>query len=251
MDIQKVTRIAINAGASILEIYNDETLSSSIAYKKDQSPLTLADTASHKVIMAGLKELAPDVPIISEEGKDISFDLRQDWNPFWLVDPLDGTKEFIKRNGEFTVNIALIENLKPILGVIFAPTTNLLYYGSPEDGAYKVTEHEASRIKVNCKEGSRIAVRSRSHANPREEEILDRFGVVDSVSIGSSLKFCLVADGTADIYYRHGPTMEWDIAAGQAIVTAAGGKVFRDTTTTEFTFNKPDLRNGSFLCTGF
>ena len=181
MDIKKVIEIATAAGAAILEIYNDPRLSARVDYKDDQSPLTLADTASHKVIMEGLMSLDPDIPIISEEGKDISFDLRQFWNPFWLVDPLDGTKEFIKRNGEFTVNIALIQDKKPILGVIYVPVKNLVYYGSSRDGAFRLDGDQATRIQVNCKKEDRIAVRSRSHANSFEEEILDRYGVVNSV----------------------------------------------------------------------
>ena len=195
MDIQKVIEIAKAAGAKILEIYDDPGLSTSVDYKADQSPLTLADTASHQVIMDGLIKMEPDIPIISEEGKDISFELRQNWDPFWLVDPLDGTKEFIKRNGEFTVNIALIHDKRPVLGVIYAPVKNVVYYGSSQKGAFMHDGDQAISIKVNSKKGERIAVRSRSHSNPMEEEVLERYGVVDSVSVGSSLKFCLVAEG--------------------------------------------------------
>lgn len=242
----------LEAGAAILKIYQKEDFSKITDFKADNSPLTLADQESHRIIAAQLKQDYPSVPLISEEGKDIDYDTRKDWNRFWLLDPLDGTKEFIKRNGQFTINIALIEEGHPILGVIYVPVEDTFYYGTRDEGAFiKKGKHAAEKITVNHKKSDLIAVRSRSHASQEEEELLSRYQVTDSISVGSSLKFCMVASGKADIYYRHGPTMEWDTAAGQAIVEAAGGKVLKDQGPEPFTYNKKSLLNGSFLCLGF
>ena len=256
-DIQITTLqdIAIAAGKKILEIYHDSDFSQVVDFKDDQSPLTLADKASHEVIMAGLNQHFPQIPIISEEGKNIAYEERKEWNPFWLVDPLDGTKEFIKRNGQFTVNIALIHQGHPVIGVIYTPVTEELYYATQEGyagevkvGAYKQEgSGEAYPITTRKTSESRVAVRSSSHASEEEEAVLSRYDVQESISRGSSLKFCMVAEGKADIYYRHGPTMEWDTAAGQAIVEGAGGKVFRGTGPQPFTYNKESLLNSSFL----
>jgi len=179
------------------------------------------------------------------------YEERKDWPVFWLVDPLDGTKEFIKRNGEFTVNIALIENHYPILSVIYVPAKDWLYYVDLNERAWKVDHEDSlSELKVKNKKSDLIAVRSRSHSSPKEENLYKKHGVTDSISVGSSLKFCMVAEGKADIYYRHGPTMEWDTAAGQAVVEAAGGKVFSEDGPDRFSYNKESLLNGSFLVTG-
>lgn len=249
--LENISEIAIEAGKKIMEVYAYTDFSAVTEFKSDNSPLTLADKASHQIIAAYLQKLYPSIPLLSEEGKQLDFNIRNNWQTFWLVDPLDGTKEFIKRNGEFTVNIALIQDNKPVLGVIYAPVTKQLYGGSAETGAFKkLPGQNAQPISVNYKKTSLVAVGSRSHADPAEGEVLSKFDIASSVSIGSSLKFCLIAEGKADIYYRHGPTMEWDTAAGQAIVQAAGGKVL-DTTGNIFTYNKPSLVNGSFLCQGF
>lgn len=247
--------IAIAAGKKILEIYHDSDFSQVVDFKADQSPLTLADEASHEVIVAGLKKQFPEIPIISEEGKDISYDERKAWDPFWLVDPLDGTKEFIKRNGQFTVNIALIHQGRPVVGVIYTPVTEELYYAAQENyasdvepGAYKrESSNEVHPIAVRKSPQNKVAVRSSSHASEEEEAVLSKHGVTESMSRGSSLKFCMVAEGKADIYYRHGPTMEWDTAAGQAVVEGAGGRVLKGTGPEPFTYNKESLLNGSFL----
>ncbi|MEL6535811.1 MAG: 3'(2'),5'-bisphosphate nucleotidase CysQ [Bacteroidota bacterium] len=252
MQLQDIIQIARKAGDKILEIYHDEDFSKVVDFKDDNSPLTLADKASHEVIDAALRALTPDIPILSEEGRDMPYEERQSWTTFWCVDPLDGTKEFIKRNGQFTVNIALVENNAPVLGVIHTPVTGETYYGSA-DGAWKQTGDEAPvTIQVrNNQEGNRIAVGSASHAAPEEEELLAKYQVTESLKRGSSLKFCMVAEGKADIYYRHNPTMEWDTAAGQAIVVAAGGKMMKGQGPEPFTYNKENLRNGSFLVLGF
>jgi 3'(2'), 5'-bisphosphate nucleotidase len=252
VEIEKINEIAINAGKAIMEIYDRES-SLEVDYKADSSPLTLADKAAHQVIQKALEELYPEIPIISEEGKDIPFVNRSDWKRFWLVDPLDGTKEFIKKNKQFTVNIALIENNQPVLGVIYAPALETLYYGSKGRGAYKIKGGKVENISVSGRsEGELTAVRSGSHASPEEDEVLERFNVKNSISKGSSLKFCMVAEGTADIYYRFGPTMEWDTGAGHAILEAAGGRVYLGSTMENpFIYNKENLLNGSFLGVGF
>jgi 3'(2'), 5'-bisphosphate nucleotidase len=251
LKIEEIIEIAREAGAAILHIYNDPEKSKVVDYKGDDSPLTLADEAAHQIIVKGLFDLYPEIPIISEEGQNHEYSIRKGYTVFWLVDPLDGTKEFINRNGQFTVNIALIENGRAIAGFIYTPVTDDFYYGIEGIGAFKITGEDKRKIVVNNKLDNRIAVRSKSHASEQEEEVLEKYNVVDSISVGSSLKFCMVAEGKADIYYRHGPTMEWDTAAGQAVVTAAGGKVFNGIGQKEFTYNKENLLNGSFLCLGF
>ncbi|MBL0763844.1 3'(2'),5'-bisphosphate nucleotidase CysQ [Marivirga atlantica] len=255
MDQRELTReimaIAKKAGEAIMDIYNNADLSNVVDYKADDSPLTLADKASENVIKPELERLVTKYPILSEEGRNIAYEEREGWTKFWLVDPLDGTKEFIKRNGQFTVNIALIDESYPVMGVIYVPATGVFYIGD-NTGAMKVIDGEEIAIKVNNKSQERIAVRSASHASPEEDELLKTYQVKDSISVGSSLKFCMVAEGQADIYYRHGPTMEWDTGAGQAILEAAGGKVFKGNTEKErFDYNKENLLNGSFLCLGF
>ena len=243
-----IETIAIEAGKKILDIYENEDFSKTIDFKADDSPLTIADKASHVIIDKALNELNLNIPILSEEGVQPTYEERKQWTSFWCVDPLDGTKEFINRNGEFTVNIALIENGEPVLGVVYAPVTETMYTGAKGVGAFK----NGKKIAVTKKESNRIAVRSKSHASPEEEVVLERYNVTDQISVGSSLKFCMVAEGKADLYYRHGPTMECDTAAGQAVVEAAGGRIFHDNTENKlFRYNKENLLNGSFLCLGW
>lgn len=247
----ELVNLAKKAGEAILEIYNNLELAGDVDYKKDDSPLTLADQASHEVIMEGLQRLHPEIPIISEEGDQIAYDDRKDYEYFWLVDPLDGTKEFINRNGQFTVNIALINKDKPVAGIIYCPVLDSLYVGIKGGDCYKEEKGVKTNLKVNYSEKDRVAVRSKSHASPEEEGVLKEYGVINDISVGSSLKFCMVAEGKADIYYRHGPTMEWDTAAGQAVLESAGGKVLKGTGPEAFTYNKESLLNGGFLCLGF
>ena len=250
INIEAIRKIALDAGNEILRIYNDADFSRVVDFKDDNSPLTLADQASHRVIEKGLTEAYPELPVISEEGKETPYEERSKWPYFWLVDPLDGTKEFINRNGEFTVNIALIKDRKPVLGVIYTPVTEELYEGLAGIYARKIHNGKIQNLRVNNKSSNRVAVRSKSHPSNEEEKVLNDYNVVDSISVGSSLKFCMVAEGKADIYYRHGPTMEWDTAAGQAVLEAAGGKVYKNTGDEAFTYNKESLLNGSFLCLG-
>ncbi len=248
-DINNLTGLLKEAGEQILNIYNDPDHSQVVDYKADDSPLTLADKASHQVLQRGLSQLFPDIPIISEEGEDISYATRKDYDLFWLVDPLDGTKEFINRNGEFTVNVALISSRYPAAGFIYTPVIDTMYVGVDGE-AYKVVAGERQELQV-LGENNHVAVRSKSHASEEEEEILNKYKINDSISVGSSLKFCMVAEGKASLYYRYGPTMEWDTAAGQAILEAAGGKVFIQTSDQRFAYNKENLLNTGFLCLGF
>ena len=252
--IQSLLALARDAGEKIMEIYDDPDFSKVVDFKADDSPLTLADKASHKIITEGLNKLYPDVPILSEEDQHhVGYETRRGWDRYWLVDPLDGTKEFIKRNGEFTVNIALIEKSQAILGIIYVPEKEIYYYGEKSTGAFKKIEHHDSEtILVRHNVNARTAVSSRSHSSHQEKAVMERYGVEHSLSAGSSLKFCMVAEGKADLYYRHGPTMEWDTAAGQAIVEAAGGSVYMGSEPKyPFRYNKQELLNGSFLCLGF
>ena len=251
VDLPIFEKIAREAGQAILEVYNNEELFNQIEHKGDNSPLTLADKRSHDVIVAGLKEAYPNLPVISEEGANVPFEERKNYTDYLLIDPLDGTKEFINRNGEFTVNIAYIENGYPLAGFIYVPVHNV-FYGGVNGVAWKTDAEGTKRLYVNKKESERIAVRSRSHASPEEDAVLKQYNVIKDISKGSSLKFCAVAEGSADLYYRHGPTMEWDTAAGQAVLEAAGGRVYRGNAEEErFYYNKENLLNPGFLCLGF
>ena len=237
------------AGNEILRIYHDPNFSKVVDFKADNSPLTLADKASHEVLEQGLKDLHPEIPIISEEGDQLDYETRKNFELFWLVDPLDGTKEFINRNGEFTVNVALMNKKYPVAGFIYAPVLDTVYVGLT-NGAYKIENGIKSALKVNGV-NQNVAVRSKSHASAQEESVLAKYDIQDSISVGSSLKFCMVAEGKADVYYRFGPTMEWDTAAGQAVLEAAGGKVMKETGPERFGYNKESLLNTGFLCLGF
>ncbi|ADJ27676.1 3'(2'),5'-bisphosphate nucleotidase [Nitrosococcus watsonii C-113] len=244
--LDSILAIAVEAGEKILAIYNTNF---TVAHKEDHSPLTEADLLSHKTIVQGLKKLTPGVPILSEESGEISFLERRDWRRYWLVDPLDGTREFVKRNGEFTVNIALIEDHRSILGVVYAPVMNALYYASKGQGAYqKGMDGGVTRLKVRPWKGETALVAgSRSHAGEYLKTFLDKVGNYELVSMGSSLKFCLVAEGKADIYPRFGLTSEWDTAAAQCVVEEAGG-ILVDLNKMPLRYNaKESLLNPSFL----
>ncbi len=238
--------IARRAGDAIMDIYEQDF---DVFEKADQSPLTSADLASHRVIIDGLKAITPDWPILSEESADIDFEQRRQWSRYWLVDPLDGTKEFIKRNGEFTVNIALIDHHRPLLGVVYVPVKNTLYCGHHDSGAFRQhADHPQQAIRVRPLPGGPVTVvGSRSHASPRVQAYLDALGPHELTSMGSSLKFCLIAEGSADLYPRLGPTSEWDTAAAQAVVEAAGGRV-TETDGRPLQYNrKASLLNPEFL----
>ena len=257
-NLKTAIEAALQAGKAILEIYHSGVFD--IEIKGDNSPLTKADKASHKVIMSYLTKT--NVPVLSEEGRVISYEERKEWNQLWILDPIDGTKEFIKRNGEFTVNIALIEYQKPILGVIFVPAKSELYFSTKEMGAFKVTVDlenydvdliisNGNQLPLQREDKSFTIVASRSHMSPETEayvqEMRDIHGEVHLISKGSSLKLCMVAEGVADCYPRFAPTMEWDTAAGQAICEHAGFEVIDWSTKKTMLYNREELLNNWFL----
>ena len=260
---------AVEAGKAVLEVYGTDF---GVETKADNSPLTLADMRSHEIIKARLERHG--IPSISEEGRHVAWETRRDWFLMWVVDPLDGTKEFVKKNGEFTVNIALVEGLRPVMGIVYAPVLDRLYFGSTEIGAYRLdrtqdstyfkesggspqeryTLLKASAVKLPTgRSGDRVytVVGSRSHATPDLERFVEKKreekGEVEFIPAGSSLKICLVAEGTADVYPRLGPTMEWDTAAGQAVAECSGAKVYKHEDGSPLEYNKQDLLNPWFV----
>lgn len=246
----KATReIATHAGEAIIKVYNEGF---EVTDKEDKSPLTTADLASHNSIVDGLKVLTPDIPILSEESKLLPFETRSSWETYWLIDPLDGTKEFIKRNGEFTVNIALVHQHKLVLGVVYAPVLELSYYASKGHGAFKSNNAgDAEPIHTRNETPSEpVIAGSRSHAGDSLIAFLDKLGPHDLISMGSSLKICLVAEGKADLYPRFGLTSEWDTAAAQCVVEEAGGKL-TDLDFKQLLYNTKDsLLNPHFMVIG-
>jgi 3'(2'), 5'-bisphosphate nucleotidase len=227
--------------------YYNGAVPAEVREKTDRSPVTLADEMAHGIILEGLRQIDPATPVVSEEAEAASYETRRHWRRFWLVDPLDGTKEFIKRRAEFTVNIALVEDGEPVLGVVFAPALDLLYWAFKGAGAWRQEKSgTAERIYSKPPEpGAPVTVvESLSHPSPELEAYLQTIPVAQRVKAGSSLKFCWVAEGRADIYPRLGPTMEWDVAAGDCIYRQSGKNGERPS---PLTYNKPDLRNPSFI----
>ncbi|HLC16977.1 MAG TPA: 3'(2'),5'-bisphosphate nucleotidase CysQ [Thermodesulfovibrionia bacterium] len=247
--LDRVVDIAQTAGKAIMEIYN-KTEPETVFYKEDKSPLTLADMASHTIISEELQKLSLSIPVLSEEAANIPYEVRKSWERFWLVDPLDGTKEFIKRNNEFTVNIALIDRTRPVLGVVHAPALDVTYSATTDTGAFKLTEAGRQQITVSGQYNGQLKiVASRSHGNAAVEQFINKFPDALFMAKGSSLKFCLVAEGSAHLYPRFGPTMEWDTAAAQCVVECAGGTV-TDIQGIALKYNKPDLHNPFFVVSG-
>jgi len=232
-----------------MEIYAGEF---NVELKGDNSPLTCADRASHQVIVKGLQAATPDIPILSEEGRDIPYAERAAWSRFWLVDPLDGTKEFIKRNDEFTVNIALVEDGGVTAGVVYVPAQGTMYFGGLGAGCWKTVDGDES-VPIKVREADHnvglTVVMSRSHPSPELETYLQEVKVAEALPVGSSLKLCVVAEGKADLYPRLGPTMEWDTAAGHAVVEAAGGTVTQ-VDGAPLRYNKESLLNPYFIVRG-
>ncbi|RPH29675.1 MAG: 3'(2'),5'-bisphosphate nucleotidase [Bacteroidales bacterium] len=253
---------AVRAGKLILNVYNSDEFQ--VNLKSDRTPLTLADRQAHTEILNSLTKTR--IPTLSEEGRDIQFEERKNWECFWLVDPLDGTKEFIKRNGEFTVNIALIVHGSPIMGVVYVPVLKDLYFGLKGDGSFKIGSIEPSleptyrydqltksaiKLPVTTKRDKFVVLSSRSHMNAETEEYIanleKKYGEITHKSQGSSLKLCMIAEGSADIYPRFTPTMEWDTAAGQVIVEEAGCHIVAADTKQRITYNKEDIHNPWFI----
>jgi len=223
--LERAVAIAREAGREILEVYAAGPAAPTA--KADDSPLTAADLRSHRLIVQHLGELTPELPVLSEEAAEVPFTVRSQWQRYWLVDPLDGTREFLSRNGEFTVNIALIEGHTPVLGIVHVPVTDITYCGLPGEGAWRQRGGApAERIRVAGRSAAPLrVVGSRSHRGDSLDAFLARSGPHELLAIGSSLKFCLVAEGAADVYPRLGPTSEWDTAAAHAVLLAAGGAV--------------------------
>lgn len=263
--LELIIRTSVSAGKEIMKIYSTDF---DVEIKDDNSPLTVADKNANKVITEALS--GTGMPVLSEEGKQIPFAVRSSWKRFWMVDPLDGTKEFVKKNGEFTVNIALIEEGEPLIGVIYAPALDTLYFGSPATGSWMIKEAAAkiagldsddeflkrlgvlgSQLPLERENRAFTVVASRSHLNEQTSEFIEKLrsihGEVNFISSGSSLKICLVADGSADVYPRLAPTMEWDTAAGQAIASHSGCKVEQYVGKSPVVYNKEDLLNPFFV----
>lgn len=275
------------AGEEVLRVYARLDKEWDIQLKDDRTPVTEADRASNRIISEGLRKLWPDIPILSEESQEIPYEVRREFEYFWLLDPLDGTKEFLKRNGEFTINLALIHRSQPVAGFISVPCKGLIYYAVKGEGAYRIEEENGAEQKenesagksdpnigitkidkTNKNIGTKIAlnklkavefsldepgltvVASRSHFDPETQKFIEQLNAPRLVSVGSSLKFMLLAEGKAHLYPRLGRTMEWDTAAGQAILEEAGGQVLEFSTCHPLTYNKPSLANPPFLATG-
>lgn len=257
--LTEIREIAYAAGVEAMRFYKEPL---PVDYKADDSPLTAADRAAHRLICDRLRAFQPGIPVLSEESEPEEVAGRREWKRFWLVDPLDGTKEFIKQTGEFTVNIALIVEGEARLGVVHAPATGLTYFAEKPLGAFKKIGDQAPEPirarplphspnqKPNGTDAQELTiVASRDHAGPMVKQLFERYPQAETKSMGSSLKFCLVAEGAADLYLRDGPTMEWDTAAAQCVLEAAGGEV-SDLGGTKLTYNKESLKNPSFIAVG-
>jgi 3'(2'), 5'-bisphosphate nucleotidase len=245
---EAVIALACRAGDAIMQVYAHDF---EVERKDDNSPLTQADLAAHRIIVAGLEALTPEIPVLSEESADIAWSVRQTWTRYWLVDPLDGTREFVKKNGEFTVNIALIEHSVPTLGIVFAPALDYLVHGERGHGAFLRDRGNDVRLATQRPASAPLRVAaSRSHLDARTQAALDRIGAHERLGLGSSLKFCRIAEGRADFYPRFGPTSEWDTAAGQCVLEAANGAVI-DTAGNALAYNRKDsILNPDFLALG-
>jgi 3'(2'), 5'-bisphosphate nucleotidase len=247
-DPRSVVSLAREAGAKIMEIYAQDF---AVETKDDQSPLTAADLAAHRHIVAGLTAMTPNIPVLSEESASVPWDVRRGWTRYWLVDPLDGTREFVKKNGEFTVNIALIEDGAPTFGVVYAPALDEMLFGQRGVGAFVCDgdNHVPIMARQPADAPLRVAA-SRSHLDTRTAAAIARMGEVEPLGLGSSLKFCRLAEGRLDVYPRFGPTSEWDTAAGQAVLEAAGGVVLRLDGSVLSYNTKDSLLNPDFIALG-
>ena len=250
--VDDLLNIAIDAGDEIMKIYNKDF---GVEYKDDKSPLTEADKLSHERIVKGLKKY--DIPVLSEEGREIPYEERKNWKTFWMIDPLDGTKEFIKKNGEFTVNIALIHENEPVFGVVYAPAINEIYF-TDDENAYKAEVNEGKILNIktlpeNFDKEKYVIVASKSHLNDETKDFIENIKTEkekEFISKGSSLKLCMVAQGVADIYPRIAPTMEWDTAAADAVVRKSGKMTYEFSKNTPLKYNKENLLNPYFVVKG-
>ena len=246
--VEPVLQLAREAGAAIMRVYVQDF---EVEHKDDRSPLTAADMAAHHLIVAGLGALTPEIPVLSEESAGVDWDVRRAWQSYWLVDPLDGTREFVKKNGEFTVNIALIESGEPVFGVVFAPALDELHYGIRGVGAFICDGRSRVPIATRRPAAAPLHVAaSRSHMDPRTAAAIARMGEVTLLGMGSSLKFCRMAEARLDVYPRFAPTSEWDTAAGQCVLEAAGGVVLTLDGKPLAYNSKDSLLNPDFLALG-
>lgn len=245
INIEDIKNIALDAGNAIMEIYNRDFR---VDYKDDKSPLTEADLRSNEIICGSLADLYPHIPVISEENKEVSYETRKEWEYYWCIDPIDGTKEFIKKNGEFTVNIALIHKNTPVLGVVYAPALCDLYYAKKGEGSYKNGQKLPLKVNNNPKD-KLFVVASKSHLSRETQDFIDSLESrnIEQVSKGSSLKLCMVATGEADIYPRLAPTMEWDTAAADAVVRESGKMTYQFGLNEPVVYNKENLLNPWFV----
>ncbi|MBO9827480.1 3'(2'),5'-bisphosphate nucleotidase CysQ [Xanthomonas sp. A2111] len=246
---ETVIAIAIDAAAAIMSVY---ATGFEVEHKADTSPLTQADLAAHQIIVEGLERLTPDLPVLSEESAQIPWEVREHWTTYWLVDPLDGTREFVKRNGEFSVNIALIHQGAPVFGVVQAPVDGRVWHAVRGEQAYRREGFRDTALNTRRPATAPLRVAaSRSHRDARTDALLQRMGEIELVAQGSSLKFCRIADGDLDVYPRVGPTSEWDTAAGQCVLQAAGGALLAAATGKPFRYNRREsLLNGDFVALG-
>jgi 3'(2'), 5'-bisphosphate nucleotidase len=249
--IEPMKMVSLLAGRAIMDIYTQDDRG--VVLKEDQSPLTAADKASNAIICAGIRKLDLGFPIVSEENKQIPYSTRKNYQHFWLIDPLDGTKEFIKRNGDFTVNIALVDGTTPILGIVYAPVLEEMYWAVQGSGAFFEVSGETQEIQApefRLKDHGLRVVSSRSHMNDETRLFIKELDTPELVSKGSSLKFLMIAKGDADIYPRIAPTMEWDTCAAQCILEEAGGAIYKYGTSSPLKYNKPSLLNPNFVAMG-
>ena len=245
--LQEVVEIAKKAGEAIMTVYETDF---SVQIKDDASPVTIADKKANAIIEKGLYRINDSIPVLSEEGLDVIYSERKKWDVFWIVDPLDGTKDFIKKNDEFTVNIALIEKDTPVFGVVYAPALDLLFWGSKQTGAWKKdAQNKEEKIFIANQIFDKIKIASsRSHPSKKMKQFLLQFKNYELLPMGSSLKICLVANGTVHLYPRLGPTMEWDTAAAHAILKYAGGEMINIENNYPLRYNKEELLNPEFIC---
>jgi 3'(2'), 5'-bisphosphate nucleotidase len=245
IDVEEIKKIALKAGEAVMQIYRKDF---SVDYKDDKSPLTEADLKSNEIICSSLQQLYPNIPIISEENKQTEYEIRKEWEYYWCIDPIDGTKEFIKKNDEFTVNIALVHKNAPVLGVVYAPALDEMYSAKQGEGAFLNNQKLPLSINEKKQECMKV-VASKSHLSQETQEFIDALDTkhVEQVSKGSSLKLCMVASGEADIYPRLGPTMEWDTAAADAVVREAGKITYQFEKNEPMVYNKEDLLNPWFI----
>lgn len=247
VDVEKLIGFVDRAEKEVLKIYREKDFA--VEYKDDNSPVTLADKKCEEVLIENLRKSYPEIPILSEETQRSRYKQRKEWEYLWVIDPLDGTKEFIKKNGEFTINLALVYNGQPVFGLVSIPAKEVIYFAEKNRGAFKKEKGtEPVQIFPNSRKRDKIVIaKSRSHSSEKDRAVISQLGEVQETNAGSSLKFCYVAEGKADVYLRGGRTMEWDTAAGQCIAESAGAKVF-DFQGCPLKYNKKSLLNPRFVC---